>query len=377
MDGAEYRSVHPEPSAPKHQVNVRLAFLIGTCCLLGLAGCATQSDSRELFEPANPKPTVELSDENVIELPGGLDKDLLKAPTEPFRLGPGDRVELQVLGDVTTLAHTFVCPDGKLYYHLLPGQFVWGKTLDETKGMLEKGLSKYLQRPVVSIILRDVRSRRVWILGRVNKSGVYPLVRPMRLLEAVARAGGLMVSAQTASTEELADLQHSFIVRKGRMLPVDFQALFREGDMSQNVYLRPDDFVYLPSSLSSEIYVMGKVRKPTNVPFQNQVTLVAAIAKALGPAEGAHLKQVAVIRGSLSKPRVAVVNYNDIITGKRPDIALESRDIVYVPDRPYSSIVDYGKLIVDTFVRTVAANEGSKAAIPSADTVGVQLQIGQ
>jgi len=243
--------------------------------------------------------------------------------------------------------------------------------------MLEKGLSKYLQRPVVSIILRDVRSRRVWILGRVNKSGVYPLVRPMRLLEAVARAGGLMVSAQTASTEELADLQHSFIVRKGRMLPVDFQALFREGDMSQNVYLRPDDFVYLPSSLSSEIYVMGKVRKPTNVPFQNQVTLVAAIAKALGPAEGAHLKQVAVIRGSLSKPRVAVVNYNDIITGKRPDIALESRDIVYVPDRPYSSIVDYGKLIVDTFVRTVAANEGSKAAIPSADTVGVQLQIGQ
>lgn len=319
---------------------------------------------------------VELKDSEIRELGTAINQSLLQPPEEPFRLGPGDRVEIVVLGDPSTIANTFVCPDGKLYYHLLPGLFVWGKTLKETQAMLEKELARYLQRPKVSIMLREVKSRRIWILGRVYDSGVYPLVRPMQLIEAIARAGGLMVSGFTASTEELADLHHSFVIREGRMLPVDFHALLREGDMSQNIYLRPDDFIYLPSSLAQEVYVLGKVLKPTNVPFMNQVTLVGAISKARGPAEGAHTKQVAIIRGSLSNPRVAIVNYHDIVTGKRPNIALKARDIVYVPDRPYSDVLNYGKLIVDTFVRTVAANEGSRAGNAAAENVGVQLQIG-
>ena len=355
-------------------------ILLALLALLGL-GC---NSTNKIVEKPFPMDTagarggkaVKLSETETEELGSTIAADLLQPPTDPFRLGPGDRVEIVVLGDQSTISSTFVCPDGKLYYHLLPGQFVWGLTLAETKAVLEKKLAKYLQRPKVSIILREVKSRRIWILGRVYKSGVYPLVRPMQLLEAIARAGGLMVSAQTASTEELADLHHSFIVRKGRMLPVDFHSLLREGDMSQNIYLRPDDFIYLPSSLAQEVYVLGKVLKPTNVPFMNQVTMVGAISKALGPAEGAHTKQVAIIRGSLSKPRVAIVNYNDIVTGRRPDVLLKARDIVYVPDRPYADVQNYGKLIVDTFVRTVAANEGARAATTSAENIGVQLQIG-
>jgi len=358
-------------------------FLFIGWLALALAGSACRSGRGDFEQPFPPDTgaasggrAVELPDSEIEQLDSRLTRDLLEPPSDPFRLGPGDRLEIMVMGDSSTLANTFVCPDGKLYYHLLPGLFVWGKTLPETKALLEKELSKYLQRPRVSIILREVKSRRIWILGRVYRSGVYPLVRPMRLLEAIARAGGLMVSAQTASTEELADLHHSFIVRQGRMLPVDFHALLREGDMSQNIYLRPDDFIYLPSSLAQEVYVLGKVRKPTNVPFMNQVTLVGAISKAAGPAEGAYTRQVAIIRGSLSKPRVAIVNYNAIVTGRRPDVLLKARDIVYVPDRPYADVQSYGKLIVDTFVRTVAANEGAKAATPTADTLGVQLQIG-
>jgi polysaccharide biosynthesis/export protein len=352
--------------------------ILAVSVLLLWSGCTSTRENGDPFvEPvANPPESVELQDSDVRQLESSLGKSLLEPPPDPFRLGPGDRIEIEVLGDRTSLANTFVCPDGKIYFHLLPGLFVWGKTLIETKTLLEAGLAKFLQRPKIAITLREVRSRRFWILGRVYRSGVYPLVRPMRLLEAVARAGGLMVSAQSSTTEELADLRHSFIVRQGRMLPVDFHALLRGGDMTQNIYLQPDDFIYLPSSLSREVYVLGKVRKPSSVAFMNQVTLVGAISSAFGPAEGAHLKQVAIIRGSLSKPSVAVINYNAIISGQRPDIVLEARDIVYVPDKPYADVLDYGKLIVDTFVRTVAANEGSRAAISTTETVGVQLQIG-
>lgn len=353
-------------------------FCLGVLFAGWLVACSTPKDGVETFDPAVGRvgPVVKLEPGDTRVVGSTLDDSLTEPPSEPFRLGPGDRIEIQVLGDPTTLAETFVCPDGKIYYHLLPGQFVWGRTLHETKALLEEGLEKYLQRPRVSITLREVKSRRIWILGRVYRSGVYPLVRPMQLLEAIARAGGLMVSGFTASTEELADLHHSFIVRNGRMLPVDFHALLREGDMQQNIYLRPDDFIYLPSSLAQEVYVLGEVLKPTNVPFMNQVTLVGAISKARGPTKQAYTEQVAIIRGSLSNPRVAIVNYNEILVGKRPNIALEARDIVYVPDRRYENVLNYGRLIVDTFVRTVAANEGSRAAVQSADTVGVNIQIG-
>ena len=86
-------------------------------------------------------------------------------------------------------------------------------------------------------------------------------------------AGGTLSSSTSGTTEDLADLSHSFLVRQGQMLPVNFDRLLRQGDLAQNVYLQPDDFVYLPSSLSRDIYVLGAVRAPKVVGYLNQGTL--------------------------------------------------------------------------------------------------------
>ena len=66
--------------------------------------------------------------------------------------------------------------------------------------------------------------------------------------------------------QDLADLRHSFVMRQGQSLPVDFYRLLREGDTSQNIYLQPDDFVYVPSALSQQVYVLGAVRFPAPCP---------------------------------------------------------------------------------------------------------------
>src|SRR3974390_1187132 len=63
-----------------------------------------------------------------------LDPRLLRPSTTPFTLGPGDRVDIEVLGHPEARASTFVGPDGKLYFHLLPGLDVWGLTLSQTAG---------------------------------------------------------------------------------------------------------------------------------------------------------------------------------------------------------------------------------------------------
>src|SRR5688500_15103834 len=135
-----------------------------------------------------------------------------------------------------------------------------------------------------------------------------------------------MPSSESGTSEDLADLPNSFVVRNGERLPVSFDKLLREGDMRHNIYLHPDDFIYLPSSVSRDIYVLGAVRTPKAVPRQHN-TIIGAIAEAGGPIKNAHLSQVAIVRGSLDNPKIAVLNYNEIIAGKAPNVLLEPRDI--------------------------------------------------
>jgi len=307
----------------------------------------------------------------------GIPSAWLQPDASPYRLGPGDWIEIELLGESGGPVPTLVGPDGKIYFHLLPGLEVWGLTLEETRKLLEKELARYVRSPQVVVTLQTVQSRRVWVLGRVRTPGIYPLAAPMTVLEAISRAGGLSTSRFSGTTEELADLRHSFLIRGGRFVPVDFDALIRKGDMSQNVYLRPDDFIYIPSSLASEVYVLGAVYQPRTVGFKDQVTLISAIAAARGPIENAWLRQVAIVRGSMTEPRIATVNYNAIVKGQAPDIPLQPRDIVYVPFKPHRSLEAYANIVIDTFVRTVAANEGGRAASRTYRTPGVSVPISQ
>ncbi len=308
--------------------------------------------------------------------PAKLDKRLLRMPLDPYRLGPGDIIDIELLGSGDGPQRTLVGPDGKIYFHLLPGQQVWGLKLGEAQRTLENGLIAYVKNPKINITLREIHSRRVWVLGRVVRPGIYPLTQPMTVIEAVSKAGGLFTSRMSGSTEELADLNHSFLIRNNTMVPVDFHKLIREGDTSQNIYLKADDFIYLPSALGSEVYVLGAVYQPRAVAFKNKVSLMTALAHCRGLTEEARPKKIAIVSGSLQSPSIVIVDAEAILTGKKPDILLKPKDIVYVPSRPVLSLSRYARLVVDTFARTLAANEGVRAAGGDGG-VGVNIDVGQ
>jgi polysaccharide export outer membrane protein len=299
-----------------------------------------------------------------------------------FTLGPGDRVDIEVLGHPESRASTFIAPDGKIYYYLLSGQPVWGLTLNQARELLERELGKLMTDPQVTLQLREVGSKHVWLLGRLSKPGLYPITGPISLLEALSLAGGTARSTSEVKTEELADLRHSFVMRRGELLPVDFQKLLRDGDMSQNIYLQPDDFVFVPSALSQQVYVLGSVLYPRTVPYNDRMTLMTALSGASGPlklewfattnpvlAPDADVSHVAVVRGSLTTPELTVVDANSIMKGKAADFPLEPGDIVFVPNTPYGTAKRYFNIIVNTFITTVAANAGIQAGGGSAVTV--------
>jgi len=366
---------------------IRLYSTIGLLAALcgGCAGpnSATQPATGFAEMPAAVKGT----DSPVsVTMTNHVDAELLRPASEPFTLGPGDSIEIEIVGQPITRAITAVGPDGKIYFYLLPGLDVWGLTLDQTREHLERELARYMNQPKVSVNLHAVGSKFVWVLGRLNRPGIYPLGGPMTLLEALSLAGGAARSTSQVTAADLADLRHSFVMRQGKLLPVNFYRLLREGDTSQNIYLQPDDFIFVPSTLEQEIYILGAVANPRAIGYTEQMTLVSALAGGngairydfmagndMGPmTKDAYLSHVAIVRGSLSEPQILVVNCSAILKGHAPDVLLEPGDIIYVPNTPFTTLKRYVDLVVGTFVSTIAVNEGIRAG---GGTVGVGVSV--
>lgn len=361
---------------PRQSLKQAVVFGCSVLAALMFAGCETTKKAPAAhFEP-RPSTSVSLLT-NLVAVGGtnSLPAEWLTPSTNAFRLGPGDHLDIELIGEAEGPESVFVGPDGRIYFNLLPGIQVWGLSLEETRQKLAGSFKGIVKDPQIAITLREVHSKRVWLMGRINTPGIYPLDTPMTLLEAISKAGGLFTSRFSGTTEELADLHHSFVMRRGQLLPVDFHRLIREGVTGYNIYLEPDDFVYLPSSLSSEVHVLGAVNQPRAVGYKDQVTLVSAIANARGTAKDAWLKHVAIVRGSLAEPKIAIVDYDAIVRGRATDVRLEPKDIVYVPFSPYRNLNAYAKLITTTFVKTIAANEGGRAADGDYKTPGVSIPI--
>jgi protein involved in polysaccharide export with SLBB domain len=205
----------------------------------------------------------------------------------------------------------------------------------------------------------------------------------MTLLEAVALAGGTMSLTSYRDQEaagvgqEMADLKRSFVVRQGKCLPVSFDKLLIDGDLSQNIYLEPDDFIYFPSAAARDVYVLGAVTEPRMVPYHEGMTVAGAVAGAYGTLKEAYLSHVGVVRGALAQPRLMVVNFKRVVRGEALDVPLEPGDIVYVPVSPYSYVDHYLEVILDTFVSSAAINAGTRlVGAPNSGEAGVFIPVG-
>ncbi len=367
-----------EPQSQSHSVRAMgRARNPGARCAAALALTAASllctacqaPDPQPKFVSREPQfPQLQPGQLTSVDLTNRIDPSWLRPSDDLFTLGPGDKLELEVLGDAASKITTVVAPDGKLYYNLVPGIDVWGLTMAQAKNQLQQELGKFVREPPqVSLVLRGVESKKIWVLGRVQAPGVYPLPGPTTLLEAISMAGGTLSLSQFqqqeagGASDELADLGRSFVLREGKMLPVDLERLLHEGDLSQNIYVQPGDFIYFPASTAKQVYVLGAVLEPRGVPFKQGMTVASAIASAYGTINGAYMYHVVVVRGSLTHPQVAVVNYRGVLNGKAKDIELHPGDIVYVPFAPYRYLVRYAQMALDTFVSSAAINAGIKA----------------
>ena len=365
----------------KHLICLVLVFALA-------AGCRTRGPS---FDPLSPESSPGV---DAVFTPAPvtnrIDKSLLTPGTDPYRLGPGDVIEIEVIGEAKSQVSLAVGPDGKIYYSLLPGTMVWGLSLAEARALLQREMAKYTRAmPEVVINLRGVASKRMWLLGAVPAPGVYTLSAPTTLLDALLASGGGSKGGEGDETSTLlrmaaqrndrldggTDLSRSFVLRNGKRLPVDFDRLLRQGDLSQNIYMEPDDFVFVRPADVPNVYILGAVGAQI-VPYSRELTLAGAVIGAGGTFKFSMPARIAIVRGGLTQPMIAEVDYQAIVTGKAKDVRLEPGDIIYVPYSPLRRVAQLAEDILDQFVRTVAVNEGTHLIDDNSRPVGIAAPIG-
>jgi protein involved in polysaccharide export with SLBB domain len=326
----------------------RLAWVVlfasGTCLL-----SAAESDSAANAAPA---PAGSSSPSLSVTAPSKR-----AAWQQRLTLGPGDVLNL-LLFDVENSARPEVPigPDGRITFLQASDVMASGLTIDELRAKLDKELSKYYQNPRTIITPVAFHSKKYIVLGAVMGRGVYTFDRPLSVIEALARAGGLQTAVYGRDTIELADLGRSFLVRSGQRVPVDFERLFEKGDLSQNLPLEPDDFLYVAPASANEIYVLGQVINPGVVAFLPRTTTLSVIAAAGGFSPEAFRSRVLVVRGSLSSPQTFVVDAADILAAKKPDFRLQAKDIVYVSKSPWVKAEQVLDTVATAFIQGFTVN---------------------
>lgn len=254
-----------------------------------------------------------------------------------------------------TKADVTVAPDGRVAFLEAQDVVANGLTIDEFRQALDKALSEFRRAPRTMVSPVTFHSKRYYVLGKVNQRGVYSLEQSTTVLEAIALAKGFEVGLRERDSFDLVDLQRSFLMREGKRVPINFERMFLDGDLSQNITLAPDDYLFFPPGRLQEVHVLGDVNYPGSVTYTPKLGLIGAISIRAGFIEKAYKSKVLVVRGGLDNPQTFVVNCNDILNGKTPDFQLEPKDIIYVYKRPWYRAEEILDLAITAFLQSVVA----------------------
>ncbi len=300
-----------------------------------LFSCARNVEMKKPTEEAVPQFLEEIKtdqredDEKIEQL-----RELQRVRVEKYYINTGDKFNIYVYDeDDLNTEGVIVKPDGTISFKLIGEVHLEGLTVEEATTKIEEKMEEYIRHPKISLIPSELTGASFTIMGKVVNPGTYEIKSNMRTADAIAVAGGLASGIFQNNTIELADLERSYMVRNNEILPVDFRALIREGDMLHNIPLLDGDYIFVPSSVNQEVYILGEVGRPWHYLYKESMTLMQVITFSNGLKETATSK-VVIIRGGLTHPRVFQIDTDKILKGEAHDFPLKPNDIIYVPKSP-------------------------------------------
>jgi polysaccharide export outer membrane protein len=162
--------------------------------------------------------------------------------TDSYQIGVGDILEITTWKEPDfSRPNVMVRTDGKISFPLLNDFPAAGLSPTELKYNLEVALKSYVEHPTVTVHITNPASQKFYVLGEVMRTGEYPLVKHLTVLQAFALAGGF---TEWASKKEIILLRREG--GKDRIFRINYTDIAKGKDFSQNLKLRPDDTIIVP-----------------------------------------------------------------------------------------------------------------------------------
>lgn len=192
-----------------------------------LAGLMTACANEPLYPPAPAKAMPDASD-------------------WLYLLGPGDTVSVFVWGNPEVSGSFPIRPDGKMTMNLAEDVPASGKTPSQLARDIEKILAKYIQDPIVTVIVSGgvgPYSQQIRVLGQAAKPQALNYREHMSLVDVMIAVGGItdFAAGNRASILRVVD-------GKPQQYGVRLEDLVKGGDVSANVEMRPGDVLIIPES---------------------------------------------------------------------------------------------------------------------------------
>jgi polysaccharide export outer membrane protein len=157
--------------------------------------------------------------------------------TEAYTIGPGDVLRIAVWKEEDLTSVVKVRPDGIIAMPLVGELVVTGRTPADVQAQVTEIVNQFVTAPYVTVIVEEINSRKIYLAGNVAKPGVYDLLQPTRLLQAIAMAGG---------TTEFAKEDRVVVLRTtGKRFEASMKMIAR-GKYTDNILLRPGDTIIIP-----------------------------------------------------------------------------------------------------------------------------------
>ena len=181
----------------------------------------------------------------VVNMPAGIsyaieDTDHVVQGSQ-FHLGPEDVLEISVWKDEALTKQVVVRPDGKISFPLIGDILVTGLTVEQLQQEISKKIAVYVPDAPVTVLLQTINSAKVYVVGKVNRPGVYVMGTTLRIMQVLAMAGGMTTFAEEGDI---------LIIReengKQRFIEFDYGRVAGGKELERNIRLKPGDTVVVP-----------------------------------------------------------------------------------------------------------------------------------
>lgn len=246
---------------------------------------------------------------------------------QPYTIGEGDELDIQVVGRPEISGAQLVGPDGRITLPLFGSFEIKNMAREAAAKAIGEIFQRYYASADVTVRVAKYGSNRIFVLGHVAHPGVLYFENAPTLLEALTKNPAL--PATPGSTESSLPRRCAIFRGKEQAVWIDLRAMMEQEGSVLNLRLQRDDVLYVPDERDDLVSVLGEVQRPGMVKLQPKTTLLDLLAMSGGLTGSAGWAKIEIIRPGSSNPQE--IAFRDLVDPhKSIEVSLKQGDVIYV-----------------------------------------------